>query len=54
LFFTIKKKRAPPLLIIFQRTWQLRLFWRLRQKYVAGWLRRIPQADTAWLNAAFF
>jgi hypothetical protein len=35
------------LLIFFLRVWQAAEFWFLQRRWVAGWLRRKPQAD-AW------
>jgi hypothetical protein len=38
-------KRVLPLLIIFQAAMKATAFWLLRLLWVAGWLRRPPQAN---------
>ncbi len=51
LFFSIKKKAAVPVFIIFQRTWLQSRFLGQPLVWLAGWLRRILQAGRAGIMA---
>jgi hypothetical protein len=43
--FSSKKKRVPPLLIIFQQDWQTVEFCFLQRQRIAAWLRGFLQAE---------